>query len=274
LLALTFAAYGFVRFQYAAILSVVAALSLIEFVRIERRCRYPLLDLDLLKIKEFSGGAIAQFLNAVAWGAFLLTISLYLQLVQGMSPLVAGISLLPFDLAFLLIGPISGRLSDRFGVLPFVTAGLATISLSLFLFSQISPEASYSTIAVLLVVGGAGTGLFASPNMSSIMGSVPPKRRGVGSALRATFFNVGYLLSFNLVILIMTLSVPYSLITQIISSINPVTISSADRAAFAGGLHQAYIVLTIVNTIAIVPSFLRGKRVVSVGASANTELVG
>jgi EmrB/QacA subfamily drug resistance transporter len=261
LLSLTFAAYGSVDFSVVIGLGILATACLVAFVRIERRTEHPLLDLSLLRIREFTGGCLAQMINSVAWGAFLLVISLYLQLVKGLSPLQAGVAMLPFDFGFLLAGPLSGHFSDKYGVLPFTTGGLMVISASLYLFSEVAVNTPYLSIAMLLVLGGLGTGLFASPNMSSIMGSVPAKRRAVASALRATFFNVGYTLSVNAVILLMTLKVPYSLITSMISSITPTALSLSERTAFAGGLNFVYLILFVINTLAFIPSLLRGKRV-------------
>jgi EmrB/QacA subfamily drug resistance transporter len=261
LLALTFAAYGSVDDWITLGLVVLSAASLALFVRVENHTEYPLLELSLLRIREFTGGCLAQMINSIAWGAFLLVISLYLQLVQGFTPFEAGVALLPFDIGFLVAGPLSGHFSDKFGILPFTTGGLLVISASLFLFSRAAANASYPYIAALLVLGGLGTGLFASPNMSSVMGAIPARRRAVASALRATFFNVGYTISVNAVILLMTFRVPYSLITEMISSITPTAISASQRAAFAGGLNFVYLVLFVVNTVAFVPSLLRGKRV-------------
>ncbi|MGD0146837.1 MAG: MFS transporter [Nitrososphaerales archaeon] len=261
LLSLTFAAYGAVDFSVVIGLGVLATASLVAFVHIENRTEHPLLDLSLLRIREFTGGCLAQMINSVAWGAFLLVISLYLQLVQGLSPLQAGVAMLPFDFGFLVAGPLSGHFSDKYGPLPFTTAGLIVISTSLFLFSEVAVNTPYLNIAMLLVLGGLGTGLFASPNMSSIMGSVPAKRRAVASALRATFFNVGYTLSVNAVILLMTLKVPYSLISNMISSINPTNVTPSQKAAFAGALNFVYLILFVINLSAFIPSLLRGKRV-------------
>jgi EmrB/QacA subfamily drug resistance transporter len=260
LLTLTFAAYGFGDLAIVIGLAGLASVSLIAFVYQERRFEYPLLDLNLLQIREFTGGSMAQTINAVSTGAFILVVSLYLQLVLGLSPLDAGISLLPFDLGFLLAGPLSGRYSDKYGVLPFATTGLVVSSAALFLFSQASITSSLSYIFVLLVLAGAGGGLFTSPNISSIMGSVPAPRRGVASALRATFYNIGFTLSFNVAILLMEVKVPYSLITNMISSINPIALTLSERTSFAASLHLVYLVLSLVNTFAIIPSLLRGKR--------------
>src|SRR5579875_2365919 len=261
LLALTFAAYGLSETTDVLLLLLVSLISLVLFVRVERRRQHPLLDLSLLKIREFTGGIVTQLMNSVAWGSFLLLMSLYLQLVQGYSPLKAGFAVLPFDFAFLASGPLSGKFSDRYGTLPFITAGLALISISLMLFSTFVMGTSYAIIAFTLILGGLGNGLFASPNMSSIMGAAPAARRGVASAVRATFFNVGYTLSFNLVILVMAFSLPYSLITQVISSANPAALPAISRTLFSLGLDRASLVMAVINASAIIPRLLRGKRV-------------
>jgi MFS family permease len=260
LLALTYAAYGASVFWLAWALSVVSAASLGLFVFLERRKEHPLLDLGLLRIREFTGGIVTGLLNSVAWGSFMLVISLYLQLVQGYSPFQAGVAILPFDVAFLALGPISGRLSDVYGKRPFTTGGLAVISLALLLSSTMSVSTPYATVALYLVIGGAGMGLFASPNMSSVMGSVPAKRRAVASGLRATFFNIGYTLSVNLVILIMTFDLPLTRITQIISSTAPAALEASERVAFSLAINHVYLVMAVVNTVAIVPNLLRGSR--------------
>lgn len=260
LLALTYAAYGIGVFWFAVALFIASAVSLGLFIRLELHKEHPLLDLELLKIREFTGGIVTGLLNSVAWGSFMLIISLYLQLVKGYSPFNAGVAILPFDAAFLALGPVSGRLSDRYGKRPFTTAGLAVISLALFLSSTVGISTPYETIAFYLVIGGAGLGLFSSPNMSSVMGSVPAKRRAVASALRATFFNIGYTISVNLVILVMTLDLPLSRITQIISSITPTALTVSERTAFAVAIDHVYIVMAVINAVAIVPNLLRGSR--------------
>jgi EmrB/QacA subfamily drug resistance transporter len=260
LLALTFAAYGTYDAATIAGMVVLSVVFLVAFVRREMSFKHPLLDLSLLRIKEFTGGIVAQMLNSLAWGAVILLLSLYLQLVKGYSPLAAGIAILPFDFAFLAVGPLSGRLSDRYGHLPFTTSGLAVVSFSLLLLSTTTVGTPYVTLALYLVIFGIGVGIFSSPNMSSIMGSVPPARRGVASGVRATFFNVGYVLSFNIAILAMTAVLPYSVITSVISSTNPASIVSVDKVQFAKGLDYAFLLSALINAVAIAPSVLRGKR--------------
>jgi EmrB/QacA subfamily drug resistance transporter len=260
LLALTYAAYDtFPLDELGALLAGAASLFAL-FVLQERRVPHPLLNLGLLRIREFTGGVTAQMLNSLAWGAVILLLSLYLQLVRGMSPFTAGVAIIPFDFAFLAVGPLSGRLSDKRGHMPFTTTGLAVMSGSLLLFSTTTVSTPYVVLAAYLVLFGLGVGVFSSPNMSSIMGSVPPAERGVASAVRATFFNVGYVLSFNIALLVMTAVLPYSTITAVISSANPAAIAGLDKALFAKGLDYAFEVSAAINAVAILPSVLRGKR--------------
>jgi EmrB/QacA subfamily drug resistance transporter len=265
LLALTYAAYGIGESYVVIVFFLGAAVSLLLFVLVELKSTRPLLDLSLLKIREFTGGVVTQLINAMAWGAFSLMVSLYLQLIVGYSPLQAGLAILPFEFALLFVGPLSGRLSDQYGTIPFTTSGLAVVSVSLVLLSTVGINTPYTVLVPYLILGGAGMGLFLSPNMSSVMGSVPPHRRGVASGLRATFFNVGFTISFNIVILVLAQTIPYSLITTIISSGG--NLPSNYRVAFSNGLSNVYIVLAIINAVAIVPSLLRGTRV---SANSNT----
>ena len=273
LLALTYAAYGNFPPEELALLLAGAAFFFALFILRERRDPYPLLNLGLLRIREFTGGVTAQMINSLSWGAVILLLSLYLQLVKGMSPFAAGIAIIPFDIAFLAVGPLSGRLSDRFGHMPFTTAGLAIISGSLLLFSTTTVSTPYLALAGYLIVFGVGLGVFSSPNMSSIMGSVPPSARGVASGVRATFFNVGYVLSFNVALLLMTTVLPYSTITAVISSGNPAAIAGLDKALFARGIDYAFEVSAAINAAAIIPSVLRGKRPAA-PAQRNAERVG
>jgi len=259
LLALTYDAYGLSEETVVYGLLVLSALTLAIFIVHESKEKHPLLDMSLLRIREFTGGVIAQLLNAISWGAFLLLLSLYLQLILDMSPLEAGIRIIPFDIAFLIFGPLSGRLSDKFGHLPFTTSGLTIASVALYLFSTVTISTPILFVIVYMILVGVGMGLFVSPNISSIMSSVPEKRRGIASAFRATFFQVGYVISLNAAVLIMTWVVPYQMITQIISAINPLAITASDKVLFMRGLSSAYFWLAIVNITAILPSVLRGS---------------
>jgi EmrB/QacA subfamily drug resistance transporter len=272
LLALTFDAYEMSDNSLIYGLLGLTAVGLVAFVLQERRHHHPLLDLKILGIREFMGGVTAQFLNSIAWGAVSLLLSLYFQLVLKLSPFDAGIRIIPIDLAFLLVGPLSGRLSDKYGHLPFTTTGLALSSTALYLFSTTNASTPYTLIIVYMAIFGAGVGLFSSPNMSSLMGCVPNERRGIASAVRAVFFQTGSVISINLAILVMTLTVPYGIVTTVISS--KMAISVSETALFANGISSAYLWMAIINALAIVPSLLRGRRIEETGSLSEEDMNG
>jgi MFS family permease len=171
--------------------------------------------------------------------------------------LEAGTRIIPFDIAFLVAGPISGKLSDKHGHLPFTTAGIALSSFSLYLFSTVNMTTSYLSVLAYMVLFGVSIGLFSSPNMSAVMTACPPEQHGMGSALRSTFLNVGFAISLNLAILIMSLTIPYALVTQIASGYAPSL--SMGKEMFLQSLKTTYLWLALVNTLALIPSILRTR---------------
>ena len=257
LIALTYAAYGTSSIYLVALFLAISLVTLCVFVYQEKKTAHPLFDLSLLSIPEFSGGSLAVMINAIAWGALLLILSLYFQVGIGMSPLQAGILILPFEFAFLATGPLSGRLSDKYGQRPFTIAGLTIQSVGLFLFSKLG-TGSYYLAVIYMVIFGSGVGLFASPNMSSVMGAVPANRRGIGSAIRTTAWNVGYTISLNLAIVLMSFTLPYQTVSNLIAS-NISTISASNRELFVESLKSTYFWLGVINTTAIVPSLFGSK---------------
>jgi len=198
-------------------------------------------------------------------------LSLYFQVGLGMGPFQAGILILPFEIAFLLTGPLSGRLSDKFGQIRFTISGLAIQSFALLLFSTLGTGTSFFYAVIYMAIFGAGVGLFASPNMSAVMGASPANRRGIASAIRTTAWNVGYTISLNLAIVLMSLTLPYQTVSSLIAS-NVSTISSANRELFVESLKSTYIWLGLINTTAIVPS-LFGTRVLKMSRFAQKAKV-
>lgn len=259
LLALTFQAYGLSDMSLVYLLYLLAFLGLIAFVLQELKSQDPLVNFNLFRIPEFALGSLSQLLNAIAWGALLLLLSLYFQIGRGMSPLAAGLAILPFELAFLLTGPISGRLSDKFGKTPFTLSGLVIQTVALFLFSFIGIQTPYLVPITIMVIFGAGIGIFGSPNASYIMGAVPHNMRGIASALRALLFYIGYAMSLSLAVLLMTFVIPYNTVSALISD-NVGAFTQPDRLLFIESLKQTYLWLALFNGLAILPVIFEVHR--------------
>ena len=173
------------------------------FALIETRVAQPMFNLSLFRIRAFAAGAITALLSSVARGGMQFMLIIWLQGIwlplHGYNftdtPLWAGIFLLPLTAGFLVAGPVSGYLSDRYGARPFATAGMVLFAASFIGLLLVPINFSYWEFALLILLNGIGSGLFAAPNTSAIMSSVPPKQRGQASGMRATFMNSGMAIS-------------------------------------------------------------------------------
>ena len=184
-------------------LLVGGALLLAAFVVIESNIADPMFELSLFRIRAFTAGNVAAFVVAIARGGLQFMLIIWLQGIwlplhgynYSDTPLWAGIFLLPLTAGFLISGPLAGSLSDRYGARGFATAGMVVFGGSFIGLMLLPVDFPYWAFAVLIAATGIGSGMFAAPNTSSIMSSVPARYRGVASGMRATFQNSGTALS-------------------------------------------------------------------------------
>ena len=230
----------------------------VAVIFVELRQKYPTLDLTLFKIRLFAAGNLASFLNSLAFNCGPFLRSLYLQLILGYSALKAGVLLIPMEIVVFVLSPISGRLSDRYGSRVLSSVGLALNASALIWFSTLNERSSYGAVLISLVLFGFGRALFASPNTSSVMGSVPAEKRGVANGIRMTLNQTGSVLSVPFSLLLMTLVMPYDKLSQIVSSSQ--LINSNELPIFLKAINHACLILGIIILFAIIPSLLRGPR--------------
>ena len=193
--------------------------ALVAFVVVELKVPEPMFDVRLFKIRAFSAGNIAMLLSSIGRGGLMFMLIIWLQGIwlplHGYSftstPLWAGIYMLPLTTGFLVAGPVSGYLSDRFGARPFATGGMIGAAVSFGLLMLLPTNFGYGWFALLLLLNGLSMGLFAAPNTAGIMNAVPPNRRGVASGMRATFLNAGMTLSIGLFFTIMVIGLSSTL---------------------------------------------------------------
>lgn len=260
LVGITFVTSGVLDIQSFSAILIFSFACLGLFVYVESHQRWPLLDLKMFRIRAFAAGILSQLLFSLAFGAMGLIIILYLQLVRGFDPLKAGLSFIPLDVSFSIVGAVSGRLSDRYGARGLTTLGLTLGSIGFFLLAfLINVDTSLLVIEAILTFIGGGLGFFASPNVSSIMGSVPAERRGVASAIRATIFNTGGVVSIGMVAAIVTTAIPYSTVSQIIAGTIPI-LTGSEAFGFVEGIRRAFLASAILMVPAAIASSFRGPK--------------
>lgn len=221
------------------------------FIRIERKTKSPMFDLGLFRNRIFTAGNETIFLNSLSRGSFALVMVFYLQgPLMGLSPLDAGIFLIPLSAALSVMGPISGALSDRFGYRKFVMLGLALSGIGFLMMAGIGESVTETGILVPLIFIGAGMGTFASPNRSSIMNSVPWYRRGVASGISTTLINAGNTMSIGLAFLFMSIVTPRSILDRIFSGMS-VSGTSFSPVNFLSSVHLVFYVSAAMLFISI-----------------------
>jgi len=217
---------------------------LITFGIIETRIAEPMFRMGLFKIRAFAAGNAASLLGSIARGGLQFMLVIWLAGIWlplhgydfAVTPLWAGIYMLPLTTGFLLAGPVSGYLSDRYGPRPFATAGLLVAACAFVGLMLLPVDFPYWAFALIIFCNGIGSGLFASPNTSAIMSSVPARHRGSASGMRATFQNSGMALSIGIF---------FSLMITGLAATLPRTLAS--------GLHAQGIALATANQVSHLP---------------------
>jgi MFS family permease len=196
---------------------------LVVFGIVETKIAEPMFRMRLFKIRAFAAGNAAGLMASIARGGLQFMLVIWLAGIWlpqhgydfTVTPLWAGIYMLPLTAGFLIAGPISGTLSDRYGSRPFATAGMLVAAGAFIGLILLPVNFSYPVFAVLIFLNGVGSGLFAAPNTSSIMSSVPASQRGSASGMRSVFQNSGLSLSigifFSLMIAGLASSLPKTL---------------------------------------------------------------
>jgi MFS family permease len=240
------------------------------FIVVERRVPDPMFRLELFRIRMFAAGNIAGFLSSLARGGLQLILIVWLQGIwlplHGYTfentPLWAAVYMLPMTAGFLLAGPLSGMLSDRYGARYFSTGGMLITAAAFVGFLMLPADFEYAPFALLLLMLGVGMGAFASPNTASIMNAVPPEHRGASSGMRATFQNVASSLSltliFTLVVAGLSASLPGALFGRLTAAGIPSSVATQiSGIPPVGALFSAFLGYNPMASL-IPPSVLAG----------------
>jgi MFS family permease len=196
---------------------------LIAFCLIENRVAEPMFRLQLFKIRAFTAGVFASFLAALSRGGLMFMLIIWLQGIWlplhgydfSRTPLWAGLAILPLTAGFLIAGPVSGVLSDRFGARPFTTGGMVGSAICFGLLELLPINFSYWVFALVLFVTGLTMSMFGSPNRAAVMSSLPPEDRGAGSGMNTTFQNSAQVLSIGIFFTLLIVGLSGSLSTSL-----------------------------------------------------------
>jgi hypothetical protein len=161
----------------------IAAVFLVAFVWWERRCENPMLDMAFFSNPTFTAATTTLTFIFFAMYGMVFLLTQYLQLVLRLSPLQAGLRILPIPIVFMATAPLSAGMVERWGQRRVVGLGLVTLAAGMAIISRAGIRADYSVLTLGLAVSALGMGVTMAPSTAAIMRSLPLRKAGVGSAV-------------------------------------------------------------------------------------------
>jgi MFS family permease len=234
--------------------SLAAGLALlVAFPFIETKVPDPMFHLGLFGNRMFSAANVAGVLSAVGRGGVQIMLIILLQGIwlplHGVNyqdtPFWAGIYMIPMIAGFAIMGPVSGYLSDKYGARLFATLAMVITAGTFLALSFLPYNFDYLTFGIIILVMGMAGGLFAAPNIASIMNAVPPEHRGAASGMRATLQNTGQTISlaifFTIIITGLSNGLPGALSSAMVSAGVPQLSSAFSSISPTSALFSAFL---------------------------------
>ena len=251
-------------------LVVVSALAA-GFVIWEKRVSEPMLALELFKTRLFSFGSSAAFLGFLAGPPVFMLMPFFLQGVLDFSPGKAGLVMAPTALAYGTIGPIAGRLSDRYGWRKFTVFGLLLMMVALFTLSRLNENSSIAFIVSVLLVQGVGMGMFYSPNSSAVLSTVDRSMYGVATAYLNMIRNAATVTGIALAVTVVTVIMSSKGFEPSLDAVSAAGAASGVKGAFTDGLRLTYMVMSGVVVGAAALAALAGTKASGKAPVVNSE---
>ena len=228
----------------------------VAFIWWELQSKSPMLDMGLFRLKLVSLGVAAGWFSFLGTSAARFMMPFYLQRVLELGPGEVGLLLISPALCMVLIGPISGRLSDRFGWRTLTVGGLTLSAIAWFTLAITLDETTPKYfIVAMMMFQGAGTALFNSPNNSSILSAVARSQYGVVSALTQLIRNSANVTSIAIATTVIVATMGARGVEPSLDAVSP-----AVAGAFVAGLKYAFWMLGGILLLGIAFSVIRGER--------------
>lgn len=259
LLALTVGAFYGWGSLLVLLLFAGAALFLALFIFIENKVGQPMLDLELFKSRMLAFAFASNLLNGIARGAVTFLLVFFFQGIKAIDPIISGILLAPFAVSMMIMAPISGILSDKYGSRELSSLGLLISAAGLVGMIFITANTSVVELCVWMFIAGLGSGMFFSPNTNAIMGAVPVERRGIAAGVRTMMNNAGSVISIALAMAIISSSIDPAAMQALFTG-TQVGSHGIAVGQFISGLRTAFVISFAMSVAAAVISYLRGPQ--------------
>ena len=249
-------------------LLIGGAIVLAVFVAIELRVKAPMVEFSLFRTRQFIGSNLIAFIITFAMMGTFFFMAIYMQDILGYGALEAGIRFLPTTMVIAVVAPIAGRLADKLGPAAPMSAGLAVLSVSMFLFAGIDTSTTYGGLIIPFVLMGLGIALVMSPMSTAAMNAVSVQKSGVASGVLQMSRMIGASVGIAATGAIFQ--------SQLGSGFNPAQLATAPeqaRATFVDALGSAMLLaaFVVVSGLIVSLTLVRGARAKRVDTHAAAE---
>ncbi len=251
-----FAAEGLSKLNF--VLSVIGAALIPVFALYDRRLVNPLIDFQALRIRVLRNAILAAFFTSVGYFSVIFLVIMYLQGIRALTPLNASLLLVPGYVAGSFLGPIMGRLSDKYGSREIATMGIFFLAVAVLIYLTMGTMTPLYIVLFASAVSGLGTSMFFPANNSAVMANARAGSYGSISGLLRTVQNIGLVGSYVLSISVASASIPRYVAFEVF--IGTTSLSGGVSQAFISGIDHAFYASVAILAFAGILSYIRGKE--------------
>jgi len=263
--ALVLLSFGLVNFASEGISALNVALAVVGAVLIpililyDRRIKNAMIDFEAFKSKVLRNAIFSAFFVSIGYFSVVFLVIMYLQGIRALTPLNASLLLVPGYVAGSFLGPIMGRLSDKYGSREIATMGIFFLAVAILIYLTMNATSPLYIVLFASAVSGLGTSMFFPANNSAVMANARTGSFGSISGLLRTVQNIGLVGSYVLAISVAAASIPRYVAFEVF--IGTKSLSGGVSQAFISGIDHAFYASIIILAVAGVLSIIRGKDV-------------
>jgi len=250
--AMLFFMYGFIVFGqhiYSYFILAAGVILLVVFARHELHASKPVIEVRLFRGNlNFIFSNLSALFNYTTTGALAYILTIYLVVIRGFQPDIAGFILIVQPVLMATISPIVGRLSDKRSPFVMSSVGMGICAVSMLFFLLLQEDSPLILVILNLMLAGIGFGVFSTPNTTAVMSCIEPKDSAVANSILSTMRMSGQLFSMAIITIIMYFTLGNELISE------------AGTASLMKTFHSAFIVFAILCIVGVLLSLGRRKK--------------
>ena len=239
------------------ILLLMGAFFIAAFFITETKSKYPLLSLAMFHNRILTTNLIATFFNYMSQCILAFIAPFYLEQIRMLSTAVTGLLYISMPIAMIVASPISGVFSDKHDSRIFSSVGMGIMAIGMFMFCFAALDTPFWYIVIAMLLAGAGSGMFQTPNNNMIMGSAPENHRGTVSAVLATFRNIGMVMGVAISGAVFNFS---SGKAQAVFAAQGMTGLKLKQSSFIRGMQFTILAAVVIALLSMLFSLLQGKK--------------